>query len=125
MSKTSKKKSNLTKDLCAHIATYSPFLSDVMNLSPDFFGWLRLPKLFHRYSLYCVSLKTLLVATVKVDQWSLLYKVLNGSWVQMKLIRWSYQIIDITMPKIWQVMVSIILIKNFAQEDHRHGGDGP
>ena len=94
-----------------------------MNFSPDFFGCLRLPKLFHRYSLYCVNLKTLLFATVKVDQWSLLYKVLNGSWVQMKLIRSSYQIIDTTMPKIWQVMVSIILIKNFAHEDHE--GDGP
>ena len=58
-----------------------------------FFGCLRLPKLFHRYSLYCVSLKTLLFAMVKVDQWSLLYKVLNGSWVKMKLIRsnhWHY-----------------------------------
>ena len=32
------------------------------------------------------------------------------------------QIIDITMPKIWQVMVSIILI-NFEHEDHE--GDGP
>ena len=27
------------------------------------------------------------------------------------------------MPKIWQVMVSIILIKNFEHEDHE--GDGP
>ena len=27
------------------------------------------------------------------------------------------------MPKIWQVMVSMILIKNFAHEDHE--GDGP
>ena len=33
------------------------------------------------------------------------------------------QIIDITMPKIWQVMVSVILIKNFAHEDHE--GDEP
>ena len=27
------------------------------------------------------------------------------------------------MPKIWQVMVSVILIKNFAHEDHE--GDEP
>ena len=121
------KKSNL------QIKSYQRFMCaycDILTVSirchefsPRFFGCLRLPKLFHGFSVYWVSLKTLLVATVKIDQWSLLYKILNGCWVQMKLIRSSYQIIDTTMPKIRQVMVSIILIKNFAHEDHE--GDGP
>ena len=60
------------------------------------------------------------------ESWSMvivIQNLINGSWLQMKLIWSSYQIIDITMPKMWQEMVSIILIKNFAYEDHE--GDGP
>ena len=59
-----------------------------------FFGCLRLPKLFHRYSLYCVSLKTLLFAMVKVDQWSLhTWKLdANETYQIVVLNHWHYNV---------------------------------